>query len=99
MESEGTTISNLPTPSSFSARKASFSQASMTSPMPRSTKVVVEPRAPLSSTGTLAKSRSEEHTSELQSLLRTSYAVFCLKKQKKHITLNIKTYPLYTHKN
>src|SRR3546814_6006130 len=26
--------------------------------------------------------RSEEHTSELQSLLRTSYAVFCLKKQK-----------------
>src|SRR3546814_3692638 len=30
--------------------------------------------------------RSEEHTSELQSLLRISYAVFCLKKkQKKHI--------------
>src|SRR3546814_6490178 len=28
--------------------------------------------------------RSEEHTSELQSLMRTSYAVFCLKK-KKHI--------------
>src|SRR3546814_10533890 len=27
--------------------------------------------------------RSEEHTSELQSLMRTSYAVFCLKKQKK----------------
>src|SRR3546814_8139843 len=27
--------------------------------------------------------RSEEHTSELQSLLRTSYAVFCLKKKKK----------------
>src|SRR3546814_1807078 len=25
--------------------------------------------------------RSEEHTSELQSLMRTSYAVFCLKKQ------------------
>src|SRR3546814_2417260 len=28
-------------------------------------------------------SRSEEHTSELQSLMRNSYAVFCLKKQKK----------------
>src|SRR3546814_10875537 len=28
--------------------------------------------------------RSEEHTSELQSLMRTSYAVFCLKKQKKY---------------
>src|SRR3546814_2494122 len=28
-----------------------------------------------------AIARSEEHTSELQSLMRTSYAVFCLKKQ------------------
>src|SRR3546814_1257426 len=28
--------------------------------------------------------RSEEHTSELQSLMRISYAVFCLKKNKKH---------------
>src|SRR3546814_10903003 len=27
--------------------------------------------------------RSEEHTSELQSLMRTSYAVFCLKKKRK----------------
>src|SRR3546814_2247100 len=30
----------------------------------------------------LAKGRSEEHTSELQSLMRISYAVFCLKKKK-----------------
>src|SRR3546814_5396031 len=30
--------------------------------------------------------RSEEHTSELQSLMRISYAVFCLKKNKKSIT-------------
>src|SRR3546814_6983129 len=29
------------------------------------------------------RGRSEEHTSELQSLMRTSYAVFCLKKKKK----------------
>src|SRR3546814_6333312 len=29
-------------------------------------------------------SRSEEHTSELQSLMRISYAVFCLKKKSKH---------------
>src|SRR3546814_8753599 len=29
-------------------------------------------------------SRSEEHTSELQSLMRTSYAVFCLKKKHKN---------------
>src|SRR3546814_2379857 len=31
--------------------------------------------------------RSEEHTSELQSLMRISYAVFCLKKKKKNIRL------------
>src|SRR3546814_10335409 len=41
-------------------------------------------------------SRSEEHTSELQSLMRISYAVFCLKKKKKNIysrnlSINIKT--------
>src|SRR3546814_3289537 len=35
----------------------------------------------------VARLRSEEHTSELQSLMRISYAVFCLKKKKtkKHI--------------
>src|SRR3546814_9193547 len=31
-----------------------------------------------------ASTRSEEHTSELQSLMRISYAVFCLKKKNKH---------------
>src|SRR3546814_9940800 len=34
---------------------------------------------------TLDGARSEEHTSELQSLMRISYAVFCLKKKKKHL--------------
>src|SRR3546814_4646937 len=38
-------------------------------------KVVLEVPAP--------SARSEEHTSELQSLMRISYAVFCLKKKKK----------------
>src|SRR3546814_8841342 len=33
--------------------------------------------------------RSEEHTSELQSLMRTSNAVFCLKKKNKNKTSNI----------
>src|SRR3546814_3930257 len=33
----------------------------------------------------LTRSRSEEHTSELQSLMRISYAVFCLKKKKQEI--------------
>src|SRR3546814_7115658 len=32
--------------------------------------------------GMLRNGRSEEHTSELQSLMRNSYAVFCLKKKK-----------------
>src|SRR3546814_3070607 len=32
----------------------------------------------------LCNARSEEHTSELQSLMRISYAVFCLKKKKQH---------------
>src|SRR3546814_7424467 len=36
--------------------------------------------------------RSEEHTSELQSLMRISYAVFCLKKkQQKNINNNVET--------
>src|SRR3546814_8373013 len=34
-------------------------------------------------TGLAAQRRSEEHTSELQSLMRISYAIFCLKKKKK----------------
>src|SRR3546814_9939185 len=38
-----------------------------------------------------ALGRSEEHTSELQSLMRISYAVFCLKKKKNQHTPNINT--------
>src|SRR3546814_10091242 len=38
--------------------------------------------------------RSEEHTSELQSLMRISYAVFCLKKKKHKITTYTKYTPL-----
>src|SRR3546814_1256041 len=34
--------------------------------------------------------RSEEHTSELQSLMRISYAVFCLKKKKESYKINTK---------
>src|SRR3546814_5868531 len=40
--------------------------------------------------GSDRRARSEEHTSELQSLMRISYAVFRLKKKKKNITTNIK---------
>src|SRR3546814_5531021 len=45
--------------------------------------------------------RSEEHTSELQSLMRISYAVFCLKKKKKTIIHDNKSHhiPYYLHIN
>src|SRR3546814_6542648 len=44
--------------------------------------------------------RSEEHTSELQSLMRISYAVFCLKKKKTQIITNntTQTYTKEHHK-
>src|SRR3546814_8013519 len=41
-------------------------------------RVAIMPRSPTTR-------RSEEHTSELQSLMRISYAVFCLKKKKKYM--------------
>src|SRR3546814_3442140 len=45
--------------------------------------------------------RSEEHTSELQSLMRISYAVFCLKKKTNRLNIahnaNIKQQYLYIH--
>src|SRR3546814_2596204 len=48
------------------------------------------PAAPLALQGVVADraGRSEEHTSELQSLMRISYAVFCLKKQTKEYIHN-----------
>src|SRR3546814_3811269 len=48
----------------------------------------------------MSRSRSEEHTSELQSLMRISYAVFCLKKKRtnkhpsEHILLTRSTLPI-----
>src|SRR3546814_3327943 len=43
--------------------------------------------------------RSEEHTSELQSLMRISYAVFCLKKKKTSPRLNHTHYKSYRIQN
>src|SRR3546814_2558274 len=51
-------------------------------------------RSPSSGT---SSSRSEEHTSELQSLMRISYAVFCLKKKKETITHHITTLKSQQH--
>src|SRR3546814_2257638 len=58
---------------------ASDSNAATTLRAPRSTRS----RPVTSSGGPWNQLRSEEHTSELQSLMRISYAVFCLKKKKK----------------
>src|SRR3546814_7656690 len=41
--------------------------------------------------------RSEEHTSELQSLMRISYAVFCLKKKQHHILFSVNYIYLFTY--
>src|SRR3546814_4035854 len=41
-------------------------------------------------TDSTAPARSEEHTSELQSLMRISYAVFCLKKKKRDNSTNLR---------
>src|SRR3546814_1415055 len=43
-------------------------------------------KRPMPAMKTRRAPRSEEHTSELQSLMRISYAVFCLKKKKEHPT-------------
>src|SRR3546814_3509470 len=50
-----------------------------------------------STTTTSGGVRSEEHTSELQSLMRISYAVFCLNKNKNHTYAHIHTYLGYHH--
>src|SRR3546814_5327396 len=49
----------------------------------------VDNRDGTKATEALKDDRSEEHTSELQSLMRISYAVFCLKKKKQKKTKNI----------
>src|SRR3546814_4923282 len=46
-------------------------------------------RSALGRSSPASSQRSEEHTSELQSLMRISYAVFCLKKKKQNNTSNI----------
>src|SRR3546814_3354555 len=58
------------------------------SKMNHSTTAATEKAAPFYAPGSGLTPRSEEHTSELQSLMRISYAVFCL--QKKHKTTDNK---------
>src|SRR3546814_4694425 len=53
--------------------------------VPRTTRIDQYPPDPVGdlALAQIVARRSEEHTSELQSLMRISYAVFCLKKKKK----------------
>src|SRR3546814_3373079 len=53
---------------------------------------VVAAMEPALQSRVLRLTRSEEHTSELQSLMRISYAVFCLKKKKKNRTTQHNAY-------
>src|SRR3546814_8069302 len=58
----------------------SYNPKAMASPSPMFDNTFVNPE---SYRAFVRTGRSEEHTSELQSLMRISYAVFCLKKKKK----------------
>src|SRR3546814_1592857 len=55
------------------------------------------PFSPKADNGVGTGERSEEHTSELQSLMRISYAVFCLKKKNSNTTMP-STHITYSHK-
>src|SRR3546814_1318892 len=55
-------------------------------PPPAALLVRDRPQQAAGRAGQDALARSEEHTSELQSLMRISYAVFCLKKKKQNTT-------------
>src|SRR3546814_6737426 len=61
----------------------------------RGTRAVGRRRQPLVECS--GRRRSEEHTSELQSLMRISYAVFCLKKKNKKHTKTLSTPTQTTH--
>src|SRR3546814_7983146 len=56
----------------------------------------IKPHSPAAGSAGGTVARSEEHTSELQSLMRISYAVFCLKKKKKQSYYNISTTKIIT---
>src|SRR3546814_3167780 len=68
----------LPYPTLFRSPAPSPRRDAVLAPLPRHRAVSL---ARLAGAGGAGVRRSEEHTSELQSLMRISYAVFCLKKK------------------
>src|SRR3546814_1034701 len=75
------------TPSNGACNCSVIAQHARTS---RSNRSLSQPWYPF---GNAAEARSEEHTSELQSLMRISYAVFCLQKK------NTKKHSIHTQQN
>src|SRR3546814_1546068 len=71
--------------------KSAGGTASITPVMPPITKVSMKATVHIIGSSNRTR-RSEEHTSELQSLMRISYAVFCLKKKKKNNTKHTQTH-------
>src|SRR3546814_5161522 len=77
---------------SLSCRVSSTSATPLPSVPSASTAVELESASTNVECAAVVRSRSEEHTSELQSLMRISYAVFCLKKKKQNIAQNKHAY-------
>src|SRR3546814_5143199 len=77
-----TTSSRLPVSTVISTSACEFAPSADRRSISPSLRNTVLTSMPLRAVNA-SSSRSEEHTSELQSLMRISYAVFCLKKKKK----------------
>src|SRR3546814_9835990 len=75
-----------------SPRRSTTSEAAMVAEAKARGRPRAKPAAPAETRErggiqSLERARSEEHTSELQSLMRISYAVFCLKKKQHNIQI------------
>src|SRR3546814_2060255 len=76
----------------YAARSPATPRSKSDSVGHHSSRAPMNGEVPLCTASIANERRSEEHTSELQSLMRISYAVFCLKKKN-----NKKTKPTYIH--
>src|SRR3546814_7623221 len=85
--SSARSLSTFSTPSLVSASLSRVCEAASTKRFSKRLSLIsawrsdASPWVTLTKSYTTRRSRSEEHTSELQSLMRISYAVFCLKKK------------------
>src|SRR3546814_3817528 len=84
-------------PSGSRASSASSAQVGATSPTAPGSPVDGKRDVTRRLAGNVAGIRSEEHTSELQSLMRISYAVFCLKKKKRTRRTDCRSYLINKH--